>query len=329
MAKKILWGIHGGQGGEADRLFMEKSVIAIGWSEMGDLSGLKDRAAFKAKYREVYPEAKPGLVANHAGQMFRFVREIEVGHHVVYSAPARRKFHIGRVTGDYVYRPEVDQHYCNQRPVEWLRDFPRTDFSPGARFELGSAMTLFRVKTHANEFVAALEGKPPKQPPEGAAVTANVEEQTVDFVVQRLASALKGELFEGFVLNLLQCMGYRGRLTQTNTPGIDIIAHRDKLGLEQPIIKVQVKSTTGTVGNEDVENLYAKVGSEQFGLVVTLGDFSRHAQDLERTRSNLRLIGGTELVNLVFEHYEGLESRFRNIIPLTRIFVPQPPEDEA
>jgi len=33
-----VWGIHGGKTGDADTLFLKKNVIALGWSEAGDLS---------------------------------------------------------------------------------------------------------------------------------------------------------------------------------------------------------------------------------------------------------------------------------------------------
>lgn len=31
---KILWGIHAGRMGDAERLFLSKNVFAIGWEEM-------------------------------------------------------------------------------------------------------------------------------------------------------------------------------------------------------------------------------------------------------------------------------------------------------
>jgi hypothetical protein len=34
------WGIHAGKDGEADALFRDESVIAVGWSRAGDLSRL-------------------------------------------------------------------------------------------------------------------------------------------------------------------------------------------------------------------------------------------------------------------------------------------------
>jgi restriction system protein len=75
-----LWGIYSGKTGDADSLFLKKHCIAVGWTKMGSLSALKpSRDAFKARVAEVYPDAKPGAIPNNAGQLFRFVHEMQLG----------------------------------------------------------------------------------------------------------------------------------------------------------------------------------------------------------------------------------------------------------
>ncbi len=49
MPERINWGIHAGRDGEADNLFLDKKVIALGWSEVGDLSIYKDRESFQCQ----------------------------------------------------------------------------------------------------------------------------------------------------------------------------------------------------------------------------------------------------------------------------------------
>ena len=131
------------------------------------------------------------------------------------------------------------------------------------------------------------------------AVKQDVEETTRDFVVKALAQETKGHPFASFVAHVLNTMGYRTRVSPEGTDGgIDIVAHRDELGFEPPIVKVQVKSTEGKVGDPEVSALYGKVGSTEFGLVVTLGYFTPQAITFARNKSNLRLIDGDELVEL-------------------------------
>src|SRR3954471_20826207 len=63
---------------------------------------------------------------------------------------------------------------------------------------------------------------------------------------RRSSTKLEGARFEHFVAHLLEAMDYRTQVTPASGDGgFDIIAHRDPLGLEPPIIKVQCKRTLG------------------------------------------------------------------------------------
>jgi restriction system protein len=118
-------------------------------------------------------------------------------------------------------------------------------------------------------------------------------------------------------------MGYHARVTQASADGgIDVIAHRDGLGFEPPIIKVQCKQTLSTNGRPDVQKLYGAIEKEEKGLFVTLGSFSSDARTFEQSKSNLRLLDGKELVELIFIHYDRFAPRYRALIPLKRTYSP-------
>ena len=162
-----------------------------------------------------------------------------------------------------------------------------------------------------------------------AAVAENAQESTRDFVIKTLAQELKGHPFADFVGQLLQTMGYRTRVSPAGPDGgIDIVAHKDELGFEPPIIKVQVKSTEGSIGDPVVSALYGKVVAGEFGLLVTLGTFTSQAISFAKSKSNLRLIDGDELVDLVFLHYDQFDSSYKALLPLKRIFVPDRQADD-
>ena len=59
-------------------------------------------------------------------------------------------------------------------------------------------------------------------------------------------------------------------------------------------------------------------------MFVTLGDYSADAVRIERGKSNLRLIDGTDLVQLVFNNYERLDPQFKSLLPMKRSYVPSP-----
>ncbi len=147
-------------------------------------------------------------------------------------------------------------------------------------------------------------------------------------MLKRLAQELKGHPLADFVAHLLSTMGYRTRVSEEGPDsGVDIIAHRDELGFEPPIVKVQVKSGEGSVGDPVVSALYGKVGAGEYGLLVTLGYFTNQALSFARSKGNLRLIDGEELVDLVLQHYDQFDSKYKGLLPLRRVFVPEPIEE--
>ena len=329
-----MWGIHGGRTGDADKLFLTDSCIALGWHKVGDLSKLAaSREAFKAVIADKYPEKKAGAVPVDAGQLFRFVYEAKIGDIAIYPSKADRLIHIGHISGNYSFNSKGEVTYPHRRHVEWLKDVPRTQFSQGALHEVGSAMSFFAVKTYADEFRAAIEGKtaptPVAEDDSVAAVAEEIEEQTRDYILKKLAQELKGGSFEDFIAQLLQVMGYKTRQPGRGKGadgGVDILAHKDELGFEPPIIKVQVKSKEGTSGDPEISALYGKCDKDEYALFVTLGDFSNQAISFARSKPNLRLVAGAELVNLILQHYEKFDSRYKGVLPLKRVYVPDPEE---
>lgn len=329
MNDSTIWGIHAGHDGEADLLFLKQNCVAIGWDEMGDLSKLPaERVAFRQRYLEAYPNAKKGGIATVSGIPFRFLHEMHVGDLVAYPSKQDKHIHIGRITGDYRYEPNGEKEYPHRRKVKWLKDVPRLDFTQGALYEIGSALTLFQIKNYSDEFRSAVEGKlePAMEVDEDSTVSGvseDIENTTRDFVLKQLAQKVKGLPLEDFVVHLLECMGYHARKTRRNEPSVDVIAHKDHLGVEPPIIKVQVKSGAGTVTDKDVSALSGKLSAGEYGLFVTLGTFSPKSRSFEQGKANLRLIDGDELVQLIFDHYEQFDSRHKGLLPLRRIYVPQ------
>lgn len=333
--EQLTWGIHGGRTGDADSLFLKNKVIALGWSKMGDLSNLPaEREAFKARLSEIHPEKKAGAIPVEAGQLYRFIYEMKIGDMIVYPSKRDKQVHLGIIMGEYVYKTKPESNYPHHRSVKWLKTIPRTHFSQGALYEIGSAMSFFQVKNYAEEFHAAVKGKvisPPVIHDETITLVAEeIEQTTKDFILKKLAQELKGHPLAHFVAHLLGTMGYQTRVSPEGPDGgIDIIAHKDELGFEPPIIKVQVKSSDGTVGDPVVSALYGKVEQSEFGLLVTLGTFTKQAWNFARGKSNLRLIDGNELIDLVLQHYEQFDSRYKGLLPLKRVYIPEAIEESA
>lgn len=327
MKEITVWGIHAGKTGDAETLFFKKDVIAIGWDKMEDLSKLKaNREAFKDAVAKAYPDKKPSSIPINAGQLYRFIHEMQVNDLIVYPSKISREVHIGKITGEYLYDPSYEKTYPHRRAVKWIKSFARTNFTQGALYEIGSAMSLFQVKNFADEFLNSIEGKTTPQPitKDETVNFEYIEETTRDFIFKKLSQEMKGHPLADFVANLLSTLGYRTRVSPAGPDGgIDIIAHKDELGFEPPIIKVQVKSSEKNIGEPDVSALYGKVGTKEYGLLVTLGKFTAQALNFAKSQSNLRLIDGEELIELILSHYEQLDSRYKGLLPLKKVYIPE------
>lgn len=328
--EKRVWGIHT----KDDNLFLQKDVIAIGWKEIGDLSKIKtERDAFKEKYAQVYPDAKKGSIANGAGMLYRFVCEVQVGDYVVFPSKIDRKINIGIVEGNYEYNPDAVE-YVQQHRVKWLKHLPRTAFSQGALYEVGSAMSFFSIKNYPDEYLTALDKNFKKdgvsdnsEEDESVGDTADeIVESTKDFILKELSKNLKGYDLEQFVADLLNAMGYRTSISaHGGDSGIDITAYKDEL---PPRILVQVKSQDGDIKESTIQSLKGAMREGDYGLFVTLSNYTKNAQKYLDSTPIIRGINGTELVDLILKYYEELSEKYRKMIPLKKVFIPVAKDDK-
>lgn len=322
--KKCVWGIHT----RDDALFLHDDIIAIGWNEMGDLRQIENnREAFKEHYIRVYPDAKKGSIATSAGMLFRFLYEIQIGDYIVYPSKADRQINIGTVEGEYSYNPSA-MEYVQQRKVKWLKHVPRTSFSQGALYEVGSTLTLFAVKNYAEEYLRVLDKSLKKavlttedEEDESVAATADdIIETTKDFILKELSKNLKGYALEEFVSDLLRAMGYRTIVSNHGgDSGIDITAYKDEL---PPRILVQVKSQDGDINETTIQSLRGAMREGDYGLFVTLSNYTKNAQKYLENTPIIRGINGTELVDLILKYYEYLSEKYRKMIPLKMVYIP-------
>lgn len=326
--EKRIWGIHT----QDDNLFLKNDVIAIGWSDMGDLGNIDaNRDAFKEKYTQIYPDAKKGSIATGAGMLYRFCHEIQVGDYVVFPSKSNREVNIGVVESEYIYDSNQPE-YVQTRKVKWLQHLPRMVFSQGALYEIGSAMSLFSVKNYADEFLSVLDKDFMKNyssdsEDESVGATADdIIEGTKDFILKELSRQLKGYDLEGFVADLLRAMGYRTTISpQGGDSGIDITAYKDEL---PPRILVQVKSQDGDIKETTIQSLKGAMREGDYGLFVTLSNYTKNAQKYLDSTPIIRGINGTELVELILKYYDDLSDKYRKMIPLKQVYIPIAKEEQ-
>lgn len=326
--EKKVWGIHTLN----DNLFLSKDLIAIGWREFGDLTKVEgSRDAFKAHYAEVYPDVKKGQIPTSSGMLYRFLYEAQIGDYVVFPSKIDRKINIGTIESDY-YFEDADGEYVQRRKVKWLKHIPRTSFSQGALHEVGSAMSFFSVKNYADEFLSALDKDFKKKVDDDVedetvgATAEDIIESTKDFVLKELSKKLKGYDLEEFIADLLQAMGYRTTVSpHGGDSGIDITAYKDEL---PPRILVQVKSGDGNIKETTIQSLKGAMREGDYGLFVTLADYTKNARKYLEGVPIIKGINGTELVDLILKYYDDLSDKYRKMIPLKMVYIPVPREEE-
>lgn len=320
-----VWGIHTLD----DNLFLKNNVIAIGWSEMGDLSKIPaNREAFKERYANVYNNATKGSIATGAGMLYRFRYEMQIGDYVVFPSKSNREVNIGTIESDYLY-DSTQIEYQQMRKVKWIKSFSRMKFTQGALYEIGSALTLFSVKNYKNEFLNVLGDKSYNHStsvdPTIEVTADEIIENTKDFILKELSRQLKGYDLENFIADLLRAMGYRTIVSpQGGDSGIDITAYKDEL---PPRILVQVKSQDSDINEATIQSLKGAMREGDYGVFVTLSNYTKNAQKYLDNTPIIRGINGIELVDLILKYYVDLSPKYRKIIPLKRVYIPVPSEE--
>lgn len=332
-----MWGIHN------DTLtseLIDGGFVSIGWDPLGDLRALGvSREELKASLAVVYPDRKPMSVANWAGTLLRFRDAMQPGDIVVAPYRPDSTINIGVITGGYAFDAAADTHR-HRRPVEWKRiGVSRTVFSEHALYEIGSLLTVFAIRKHADEFRAVLdagsasveevtriveavaEAKSDEETADEPRAS-RIDRHTRDFVLERLHRGFSHFEFEELTADLFRALGYQARVTPySQDGGVDVIAHRDPLGIEPPLIKVQCKHHTGTISAPEVQQLIGTQGQGELSIFVTLGTYTRDAVAIERSKSGLRLLSGEDVVTLVLQNYAALPHRWRARVPLTPVLV--------
>lgn len=327
MKYKNIWGFHNDK--EEIRM-LDNGYIAIGWKDMGDMSSVeKTREAYYDRYNQVFPGNKKMSVSNSAGQIFRFVNEAQVGDYVVFPSKFDRKVNIGIIESEYYY-DKSEREYPHKRKVNWiLKEVDRSKYSQAARYEFGSFLSFFKIKKYTNEHEAIIAGKSFieifDQEDDSISIEA-IEDSTKDYILKELSRNYKGYDFENVVSALLNAMGYKTKnSSKGGDRGKDIIVYRDEL---PPRIVVQVKSQDGEVKEEIVQSLKGALNDGDYGLFVTLSDFTKNAKDFLLKQSRIKSINGSEFVDLILKYYDEMPDEFKEVIRLRKVYMPVLTDDK-
>lgn len=153
-----------------------------------------------------------------------------------------------------------------------------------------------------------------------ASVTLEEAEESSWTEVQAFVGAMNPYDFQDLVGALLRALGYY--IVWTAPPGkdggVDIVAAPDPLGTSSPRIKVQVKRQNASVNVDGLRSFLATLGSDDVGLFVSLGGFTKDAKDEARNQATRKvtLIDLERLFDLWVDNYEKLPDEDRRRLPL-------------
>jgi restriction system protein len=226
---KQLWVVRAGRDAIFVEDFSEKKMVAIGWNQIGNLSGLHSRDEVAAVLISGYPEYTKFQLSMNTGQVHRFLCELVRGETVLTYDPSKRIYHLGTVVGDYVYRPDYDVELRHTRAVTWTATVERDSLSASTKNSLGSIATIFRASESASdELVGLIDVEPADLKPlppddnnesedDEIEVLQDTEQRAMDFLQDRL-SKLSWDQMQELVAGLLRAMGYKTRISP---PGPD------------------------------------------------------------------------------------------------------------
>ena len=128
------------------------SYVAIGWENLGDISGLRTAEDPKGEIRKLLEEHYPGdskLLSRKAGEIRNFLMEMnESDGDIAVAADGETVLGLGRVTGPYRFENPAPTGAPHRRAVTWISTAEwKMPESEGLR------TTVFPLKKHADNLI--------------------------------------------------------------------------------------------------------------------------------------------------------------------------------
>ena len=345
MKNETFWMVRAGRDSVYVDDFLNDSVAAIGWVDLGELPPKCSKTQLVELYKQAHPNDSTASVANGVGQITRFADEITIGDGVATYDRDKRLYYLGKIKGKAQWQPQTIPNLPRAREVEWTHKVPRDALSKPTRNTLGAIQTLFSINADAaadlHKHALAMDANPdetslpiiPVAVGDAEVETAEIPasgslEIAVEFAdeaIEERIVRLDWENMQELVAGVLRAMGYRTSISPRGADqGVDIFASPDGLGLQEPRIFVEVKHRPNTsMGSPEIRSFLGGRSAGDKCLYVSTGGFTREARyEAQRANVPIQLLGLTELRRLIVDYYEELDEPTRRLIPLRRVYIP-------
>jgi restriction system protein len=301
MASKRVWVIRVGVGAEIIGYVRRKHVVAVGWARMGDCSGLQTRDEFRE--RSLSAADGEAFGRSDYGQMFRFVREIQIGDTALVPDRGRGEALVGEITSAYRFDTSaLNDKYPHVRDVEWRGEQELETLLAGPTVE----------EIAAQEDVA-----------EGSDFLQRTRAAAHELIVDRLR-ALDWPEFDALARAVLRVVGLPTRQAASDGPHRLLTAHPDALGFEEPRVDVVVRHRHDPVAGGEVRSFRDEISPHGKGLMISRAGFTAEAlREPEAGGPPVVLVDLDEFIRLLIENYEALEPEAQELLPLGRVYIPR------
>lgn len=332
-----MWMVRAGKDAFLIDTFKQKNIVCLGWC-LGDLKD-KSEEDIKRLMQEHYPDESKNTLSIASSQVIKFRYKIEKGDYVLSYNPSSRKYLVGEITSDYYYSEELENEgtdyiggHNDMRDVKWLGEISRDKLSVSTKNTLGSISTLFNINDEAKEDILNVLNNKKTTIEEEDEITDHTEvsilkddikDRSIEFIKDKVNQLDPYEM-QDLVAGLLRAMGYKTIVSpQGPDRGKDIIASPDGLGLEDPVILVEVKHRKNTsMGSQDIRSFKGALKKTNRGIYVSTGGFTTDAK-YEAERSEIPILMDLDrLVKFIIQYYDNFDNDARSLIPLTKIYWP-------
>lgn len=329
-----LWLVRAGKYGEREDMAIKEKVALIGWSNLGDLSNVKDKIELRKLIDNAYPDDKEKTKLNWTSQVWFFLHDIKEGDLIALPLKHRAVIAIGEVSGNYFYNIDNPADARHLRSIKLWKEFPRNIFDQDLLYSLGSASTVCQIRRNEAEtrIKSIFNGKGKKpidlvygEHGEDETGFVDIEQIARDQISQFINRKYKGHGLARLIAAILNAQGYLTRISPEGADGgVDILAGRGSLGFESPRLAVQVKSSDSPIDVNVLRQLsgvLSKFGADQ-GLIVAWGGYKGNVERESGSEFfKIRLWDADDVVKTLQENYDRLPGEIQAELPLKKVWM--------
>lgn len=143
-----MWVCRAGQEAEYIHLIEKTKMLFLPWENYNiDLTNCHELEQYKMIVSDETKIGNKTSVSNWAGQLYTFVKKIEVGDLVMVPHRLSQNFILIKIVGDYEYLSYGVKNLHHARKVEILaNNIPKAIFDQNTQYSLRAYRTLFKVR---------------------------------------------------------------------------------------------------------------------------------------------------------------------------------------